>query len=177
MSLFQSVLPKLPGPVRTAFASLIGRIQRSIECTEVYNASPLALARGTIVSYSVDPTKIVIPSSDAVVECKEQYVGVLETSVGGTADPASPTVAIARHCGGPVYTAMAAGLAPHVGDSVWATSDVPGGYGQLIETVGLAPIYVGMIEGLGNYNALAPAGTTGVLVVLKHVAPSIPDPN
>jgi hypothetical protein len=175
--LFQAALPKLPGPVRTALQSLIGRIRQTIETTTVYNAAPVVLPRGMIVSYYQDPTKVVRPTSDSAPDCQEQYVGVLEADIPAAPPLGPPTVGLARHDGGPVYVAMETALTDiHVGDSVWATTDAPGGYGQLITGLGInPPIYVGMIEDLYNYDDTAPSGTTGVLVVLKHQGPAIPN--
>ena len=178
MSLFNVALPKLPGPVRTALDSMIGHIARTIENTLVYNTDAVAFARGAIVSFydnaTTDVADVVRHSSDSTPDCKQQYCGVLEAAMGATADPDAPTVATSRHCGGPIDVLMDTGLDPHVGDSVWVTSDAPGGYGQLIDTVGEnPPIYVGMIVGVGNYNPAAAAGTSTVKVLLKHAAPVI----
>lgn len=177
MSLFQVALPKLPGPVRTAMQSMIGHIARTIECTWVRSTRNEAMPRGTIVSFHqdvADNARSVRPTIISDPLCKQQYAGVLEADLAATADPQQATIATARHCGGPVYTLMGAGLDPHVGDAVWATGNAPGGYGQLT-TFGAPPIYVGMIHDLGNYNPAAPAGTTGVNVLLKHAAPEIPN--
>jgi hypothetical protein len=154
---------------------MVGHIARTIECTWVRNTRNEVMPRGTIVSFHedvADNARSVRPTLISAPQCKQQYAGVLEADLGATADPNAPTNATARHCGGPVYTLMGAGLTPHVGDSVWATGNAPGGYGQLT-TTGAPAIYIGMIAGLGDYNPAAPAGTTGVIVLLKHGSPEI----
>jgi hypothetical protein len=172
--LFQAALPKLPGPVRAAFGALIERIRQTIETTEVYNTNPGAgIQRGTIVSYYLDPTKIVRPTSDTLPVCQGQYAGVLTTDL-----PAAPvggqTSAVVRHDGGPQYVRMDTGLTDiHVGDSVWAAGGLAEGLGRLSAGVSPTPIYVGMIEDLYNYDDTAAPGDTGVLVVLKHAQPVI----
>lgn len=177
MTLFNTSMPKAPAPVHDKSVSLLGRMQRYLECTEVFNIMQTPIPRGYIVSYisvPTDPRRIVGPTSDMNVQCKRQYVGVLEAELPAAADANSPTAAIARHDGGPVYVAMQAGiLNMHVGDSVWATSDIPGGYGQLISTISSRdPIYIGMISQLDNYNPMAPSGTTGVICIVKHGGPT-----
>lgn len=182
MALFQGVLPKRRTPIRTALQSLSGRIRNKIETVQVYNPSAVAYPIGTIVSYtelfngSTDYPGQVRPSTDSLVpaaaeQCKGQFCGVLEAALAaGTA--LARTVSVARHNGGPVYCRLDAGQVPHVGDAVWANPLVANaGMGVTGVPPSAQPIYVGMIDSLGNYNPLAPAGTTGVYIIVKHEAP------
>jgi len=186
MSLFDSPLPKAPGPVRTALKLLIGKIRQTIECVVVRNNAATPLPLGTVVSYyknaapNEDLPEIVRPSTDAALgadlTCNQQYAGVMEVPLAaGT--PASPTPGIARHDGGPVFVLLDAELDPHVGDSLWATGDPAGGYCQVIGTITSPnPIYVGMVTSITGYEGWAPPGTTGVYAMLKHAAPPNQDP-
>jgi hypothetical protein len=174
----------MPVAVRTALQSLIGHIRNTVETVEVRNTNTVPLPRGTIVSYvqlinaSVDYPGQVRPSSDDVVlpplleeQCKGQFCGILETALPAPANGV-PGVAVARHNGGPVYCRMDEGLTPHVGDAVWAhPSDARSGVGVNGAPPSALPIYVGMIDSLGDYDPLADWGTTGVYVIVKHEAP------
>jgi hypothetical protein len=188
MALFNSRLPKAPGPVRTAFASLISKIRNTIETTEVYNPDTVnAYPIGTVMSYvqqigaSIDLKGQVVPStSDPALPpeeaCDQQYVGVIEASELPIATVDGPGVATVRHAGGPVYVRLVTGLDLHVGDALWASS--------VAATRGMATnlpgdpfaIYVGMVDSIVGYVPADPDGTTGCMAILKHAAPAIPIP-
>jgi hypothetical protein len=186
MALFNSPLPKAPGPVRTAFASLISKIRNTIETTEVYNYDEgNAYPIGTVMSYVqddgsgsgvTDQKGQVAPTTNdpglpPEQSCKEQYVGVLEAALAVAPATGEAAVATARHAGGPVYVRLVTGLDLHVGDALYASQSAPT-RGMATNVVGLPnDIYVGMVDSIVGYVPADPDGTSGCMAILKHDAP------
>ena len=183
MALFNTRLPKGPGAVRTAVASMIKKIRTTIESAIVYNPNTVSYPRGTVMSYcqeigaSVDLEGQVRPTTHdpallTAESCKDQYAVVLEATLPAVDGSGIPGTATGRHGGGPVYVRMDTGLTLHVGDALWSTS-AAGTYGIATNVWTSKSIYIGMVDSVDDYNPVAAAGESGCMAILKHEAPEI----